>query len=157
MKKYRFVESKEEVKFGDYLCINVLLDDESCKELLNADIIEEFNTFDCEDVIKHLSNRKNIDGKEFIANLFNINKRAAIMVIKKEIALMLDDKYDGHIRYSNILWGFTSHKSEPFIVALGKEMCLNYPIDKHAVFRSEEDALEAIRILEQVIKKFDGK
>lgn len=153
MKKYRFKDSEEEVQLGDYLELHILLDENSLPRLIEADIIEEYEEITLKDVINHLGIRKGIEAFKFINTLSSINMKATFIVLAKEVALMIDDRYEGHIKYSDELWGINTETFEPLFMASGEDV-KNSPINKYAAFRSKKDVLEAISILQPLIKDY---
>lgn len=153
MKKYRLFETGEEVKLGDRLAIEALITEETLNDFIEEGVIEEYEEITIPEVINHLGVRKGINSFEFINILNNINKKATFIVLAKEVALIIDDRYEGHIKYSDELWGINTETFEPLFMASGEDV-ENSPIDKYAAFRSKKDVLEAISILQPLIKDY---
>lgn len=151
MKKYRLVKTKNEVKLGDVLTAEVVLNEASLNGLVNMGVVEEFTELDFMDVIKHLGERANIKNPFiFCSTLKKLNSAAFFQVLLKEVALMLDDNYKGHIKYSKELWGVDRLTGEVVCLSTNAENIRNAPFDKIAAFRSKEDVETALEVLKPI-------
>ena len=151
MKKYFIKNSTDEVKLGDTLTAKVEVNEESINMLIAAGIIEESNELSMEDVIDHLDNRIDCDVEVFLENLEKVNKKALFITLIKEAALVLDNKYKGHIKYSDEIWGVSMATYTPFLVCNDKDQIMNTDFTKIAAFRCAEDAEEAVKVLKPII------
>ena len=153
MKKYRFVDSEESFEIGEHINLQVLADENLVAQLLEAGIIEEEWKLSMEDIIEHLDNRINCDVEVFLENLEKVNKKALFILLLKEAALVLDNEYDGHIKYADELWGVGMATYKPFLMTQEPGLILNTNFTKFAAFRSKEDAEEAVEVLKPIIDK----
>ena len=153
MKKYRFVDSEEFFEMGDNINLTVVADENLIKQLLEAGIIEKEPKLTMTDIINHLDGRIEGNVEYFIEDLEKVNKKALFILLIKEAALVLDNKYDGHIKYADELWGISMVNYEPFLMTQEPGIILNTDFTKMAAFRCKEDAEEAIEVLKPIIDK----
>lgn len=153
MKKYHFIDSGESFEIGDQINLQVLADENLVAQLLEAGVIEEEWKLSMEDIVKHLNNRINCGVNVFLENLEKVNKKALFILLLKEAALVLDNKYDGHIRYADELWGVDMSTYEPFLMTQEPGLILNANFTKMAAFRCKEDTEAAIEVLKPLIDK----
>lgn len=151
MKKYRFINSEESFEIGDNINLQVLADENLVAQLLEAGVIEEEWKLSMEDIVEHLDNRINCDVNVFLENLEKVNKKALFILFLKEAALVLDNEYDGHIKYADELWGVSMATYKPFLMTQEPGLILNTDFTKMAAFRCKEDAEAAIEVLEPII------
>ena len=151
MKKYRFIDSEESFEIGEHINLQVLADENLVKQLLEAGAIEEISKLTMEDIVEHLDGRIDCDVEVFLINLEKANKKALFTLLAKEAAMVLDAKYDGHIKYTNELWGISMVNYKPFLMTVDSNLILNTDFTKMAAFRSKEDAEEAIEVLKPII------
>lgn len=151
MKKYHFIDSGESFEIGDQINLQVLADENLVAQLLEAGVIEEEWKLSMEDIIEHLDNRINCDVHMFLENLEKVNKKALFILLLKEAALVLDNEYDGHIKYADELWGVSMASYKPFLMTQEPGLILNTDFTKIAAFRCKEDAEEAIEVLKSLI------
>lgn len=151
MKKYHFIDSEESFEIGDQIKLPVLADENLVAYLLEAGIIEEECKLSMEDIVEHLDNRINCDVNMFLENLEKVNKKALFILLLKEAALVLDNEYDGHIKYADELWGVSMATYKPFLMTQEPGLILNTDFTKMAAFRCKEDAEAAIEVLEPII------
>lgn len=151
MKKYRFINSEESFEIGDNINLQVLADENLVAQLLEAGVIEEEWKLSMEDIVEHLDNRINCDVNVFLENLEKVNKKALFTLLIKEAALVLDNEYDGHIKYADELWGVSMATYKPFLMTQEPGLILNTDFTKMAAFRCKEDAEAAIEVLEPII------
>ena len=153
MKKYRFINSEESFEIGDHITLSALADENLVAQLLEAGAIEEEWQLSMEDIVEHLDNRINCDVNVFLENLEKVNKKALFTLLLKEAALVLDNEYDGHIKYANELWGVSMVNYKPFLMTQEPGLILNTDFTKMAAFRCKEDAEAAIEVLKPLIDK----
>ena len=151
MKKYRFINSEESFEIGEHINLQVLADENLVAQLLEAGVIEEEWKLSMEDIVEHLDNRINCDVNVFLENLEKVNKKALFILLLKEAALVLDNEYDGHIKYADELWGVSMATYKPFLMTQEPGLILNTDFTKMAAFRCKEDAEAAIEVLEPII------
>ena len=151
MKKYRFIGSEETFKLGEYVKLEVLAVKNLVTQLKSGNVIEEVKELDFQDIVEHLNNRINCDVKEFLNDLAKVNIKALFILLIKEAALVLDEKYQGHIKYADELWGVSMATYKPFLISQEPGIILNIDFTRLAAFRSKEDAEEAIEVLKPLI------
>lgn len=161
MKKFRIKETGEEVCLGNYVEIRALIDEESIEQLMKVGIVEQYDDIDLKDIIEHIADRveglNKVNVAELLILLSVINKKALFLTLLKEVALMLDDKYKGHIKYSEELWGISMNSGKIILLSNDKEKIRNYNFNIIAAFRSKEDAEKALEILKDLVKSLYGE
>lgn len=153
MKKYQFKDTKEKFKLGDIIKLEALADENLVSQLLAGGAIEEIEELTLEDIIEHLDNRIDCDVEIFLENLEKVNKKALFILLLKEAALVLDNKYEGHIKYADELWGVSIATYKPFLMTQEPGLILNTDFTKMAAFRCKEDAEAAVEVLKPIIDK----
>lgn len=153
MKKYHFINSNESFEIGDHITLSALADENLVAQLLEAGAIEEEWKLSMEDIVEHLDNRINCDVHMFLENLEKVNKKALFILLLKEAALVLDNEYDGHIKYADELWGVSLVTYTPFLMANNPKIILNTDFTKMAAFRCKKDAEDAVEVLKPLIDK----
>ena len=153
MKKYRFINSEESFEIGEHINLQVLADENLVTQLLEAGVIEEEWKLSMEDIGEHLDNRINCDVEVFLENLEKVNKKALFILLLKEAALVLDNEYDGHIKYADELWGVSMATYKPFLMTQEPGLILNTDFTKMAAFRCKKDAEDAVEVLKPLIDK----
>ena len=153
MKKYRFINSEESFEIGEHINLQVLADENLVALLLEAGVIEEEWKLSIEDIVEHLDNRINCDVNVFLENLEKVNKKALFILLLKEAALVLDNEYDGHIKYADELWGVSMATYKPFLMTQEPGLILNTDFTKMAAFRCKKDAEDAVEVLKPLIDK----
>lgn len=153
MKKYRFINSEESFEIGERINLPVLADENLVARLLEAGAIKEEWKLSMEDIVEHLDNRINCDVNVFLENLEKVNKKALFILLLKEAALILDNEYNGHIRYAKELWAVSMANYKPFLMTQDTRLILNTDFTKMAAFRCKEDAEAAIEVLKPIIDK----
>ena len=110
-----------------------------------------------EGAVQHLANRIgwNIEnlGKYF-NNLYKIIPAAVFEIVLKELAILLDEKYPGHISNSKEIW--TINKASGEIQEI-KNLSKIKSFQHFAAFRSLEDALVAKRVISPILKDLYGE
>ena len=153
MKKYRFINSEESFEIGEHINLQVLADENLVAQLLEAGVIEEEWKLSMEDIVEHLDNRIDCDVEVFLENLEKVNKKALFILLLKEAALVLDNEYDGHIKYADELWGVSMATYKPFLMTQEPGLILNTDFTKIAAFRCRKDAEDAVEVLKPLIDK----
>ena len=153
MKKNRFINSEESFEIGEHINLQVLADENLVAQLLEAGVIEEEWKLSMEDIVEHLDNRINCDVNVFLENLEKVNKKALFILLLKEAALVLDNEYDGHIKYADELWGVSMATYKPFLMTQEPGLILNTDFTKMAAFRCKKDAEDAVEVLKPLIDK----
>ena len=153
MKKYQFKDTKEKFKLGDIIKLEALADENLVHQLLAGGAIEEIEELTLEDIIEHLDNRIDSAVEIFLENLEKVNKKALFILLLKDAALVLDNKYEGHIKYADELWGVSIATYKPFLMTQEPGLILNTDFTKMAAFRCKEDAEAAVEVLEPIINK----
>lgn len=153
MKKYRFINSEESFEIGEHINLQVVADENLIAQLLEAGVIEEEWKLSMEDIVEHLDNRINCDVNVFLENLEKVNKKALFFLLLKEAALVLDNEYDGHIKYADELWGVSMATYKPFLMTQEPGLILNTDFTKMAAFRCKKDAEDAVEVLKPLIDK----
>lgn len=153
MKKYRFINSEESFEIGEHINLQVLADENLVAQLLESGVIEEEWKLSMEDIVEHLDNRINCDVNVFLENLEKVNKKALFILLLKEAALVLDNEYDGHIKYADELWGVSMATYKPFLMTQEPGLILNTDFTKIAAFRCRKDAEDAVEVLKPLIDK----
>ena len=151
MKKYRFVNSEESFKLGDLINLQVLADKNLVNQLLAAGVIKEENTLSIEDIVEHLDRRIDCNVETLLENLEKANKKALFILLIKEAALVLDNEYEGHIKYANEIWGVNMTDYTPMLLSNNPEEIKKAPFHLLAAFRCKEDVEEAIEVLKPLI------
>ena len=151
MKKYRFKDTEETFKLGECVKLDVLVDENLVAQLKAGNVVEEVEELDFTDIAEHLDNRIECDVKAFLNDLAKVNKKALFLLLIKEAALVLDEKYQGHIKYSKELWGVRMHTYAPFLITVDSNAIMNTDFTKLAAFRCKEDADKAVEVLKPLI------
>ena len=176
MKKFVFTQSGKEVKMGDKLAIGVdstygfipfytvIVCEESIPSLIEDGIIKEVEDkgthVDPNFYIEHLAERIhwNVGNlKKYLGNLYTIYPAAVFSILLKEIALVLDEKYNNYIENSKEIYGISSLNGE---VTKVKDLNKIKNFKNFAAFRTLDDALAAKHILKglsDVLFKSNGK
>lgn len=174
MKKLRFKKSGREAKMGEKLirCIELFgmpipveeieVNKTTIPILIKEGIlVEEGSDTDIditmEGAVLHLANRIGWDKEnleKYLRNLHKISPTAIFEIILKELAIMLDEKYQGHISNSKEIWVINKINGEAQKLE-DKSKIKNY---RHfAAFRNLEDALIAKKIMAPALEDLYGK
>lgn len=169
MEKYILKSTGRELKLGDKLVktVNVYgisipveeitISKEVIQDLVSKGVINVINTdMSVTDIISHLAVRIkwNPDNLyKYLDNLLRINPSAVYSTLLKEVSVIFDKQYKGHISNSKEIWvvsslNFSTHK-------VPKETIKSYK--GFAAFRSEEDALRAKAILKPLFDNIYGE
>lgn len=174
MNKLKLKQTGKEVKMGDKLIkvvelfgIPVPVARLEINEITLPDLIKQGiivaegsdNDIDItiEGAVQHLANRIgwNIEnlGKYF-NNLYKISPAAVFEIVLKELAILLDEKYPGHISNSKEIW--TINKASGEIQEI-KNLSKIKSFQHFAAFRSLNDAIVAKSVMAPVLKDLYGK
>lgn len=169
MKKYILKSTGREVKLGDTLCkkgfllgipciVEVFtLNEAILKDLIHSGLIEEVETkITIEDIILHIAGRikwNPVNVAKYLDNLYKINQASVCNILLKELSIIFDKDYKGHIEDCEEIWAISSFDGKTFKVDKSRvKTCKNF-----AAFRSEEDAIRAKKILEVPFKEVYGE
>lgn len=175
MKKFVLTDTNSEVQLGDKICFhNSIVRDGKCVEQIHEDYVltektlgmlikdgtitvkeipdpkEETPKKCLEDYIESLAKRNRIPIDvmvEVIKLLISVNPAAVLTMLLKEIAIDLDNKYEGHIKDSEHIFIFSTNRG--FIVELPKTEIKSYR--NFAAFRTYKDAKYACNICKDLI------
>lgn len=147
-KRYIFKKSGSAINIGDKINfgrISVIVSETNIPLLIRYNIIEEAK-LNINDYIERLSYKLKLYpsiGNLFLGSLAIVNPGVVFSLLLKEIAIEIDNRYEGHISKSPEIYCVSVLNGE--IKKINKNNIHTY---KHfAAFRTKEDALEAIRIL----------
>lgn len=169
MKKLIFVETGKEVEMGKTLAFGmssncgfipfhtIIICEESIPFLIEEGIIkevEEGGTYvDLNFYLEHLADRIhwNVDNlRKYLGNLYTIYPAAVFSILLREIATVLDEKYDNHIENSKEIYAISCLSGEILKV---KDLNKIKNFKNFAAFRTLEDAILAKKILEGPMKQ----
>lgn len=167
--KIKIKESGQEVKLGDFIYElyetggyhfigkKTMLTKENLKDFVDKGIlVVEEDTITLEKVIEHIANKigwKPENVEKYLNNLYYISKSALFEILLKEIAIMLDKKYKGHISECKQVWVF--NKAEGAIHLMNTCNVKNFK--NFAAFRTREDISLAIHILSKAVEDLYGE
>lgn len=176
MKKLIFVKTGKEVEVGKQIVFYiqsaygkipihyVIINEESLPYLIEEGVIkeveEEGTHVDPNFYLEHLAGRIhwNVDNlRKYLGNLYTIYPAAVFSILLKEIALVLDEKYNNYIENSKEIYSISSLNGE---VTKVKDLNKIKNFKNFAVFRTLDDALAAKHILKglsDVLFKSNGK
>ena len=147
-KRYILKKSGVAINIGDKIDfghISVIVNETNIPLLIRYNIIEEVK-LNIKDYIERITDKLKLDpaiGNLFLASLIVVNQGVVFSLLLKEIAIEIDNRYEGHISKSPEIYCVSVLNGE--IKKINKNNIHTY---KHfAAFRTKEDALEAIRIL----------
>ena len=167
MKKYVVTGTNSEVRMGgivevrfpfDELGIGIikyLVTEETIPFLLEKGIIKEIpepSEIDINDVVKHFASRigwniENLD--KYLDNLYKIYPAAVFSIILREFAIIMDEKYPGHINKSKEIWSISTLNGE---IVRVKNLNKIKNFKNFAAFRTLEDALKAKKIMKRALE-----
>lgn len=176
MKKLIFVKTGKEVEmcntfasgmngaYGFMPFYTVVVCEESIPFLIKEGIIKEVENEEIPTelyfYIKHFADRThwNVENlRKYLNNLYTIYPAAVFSIMLREVAIVLDEKYDNHIKNSKKIYVISSLNGE--IIKI-KDLNKIKNFKNFAAFRTLEDAITAKKILEEPMKqlfKRDGK
>lgn len=176
MKKLIFVKTGKEVEMGNTFAFGmnsaygfmpfytVVVCEESIPFLIKEGIIKEVENEEIPTepyfYIKHLADRIhwNIENlRKYLSNLYTIYPAAVFSIMLREVAIVLDEKYDNHIENSKEIYVIRPLNGE---ISKVKDLNKIKNFKNFAAFRTLDDALAAKHILKDPLKqlfKRDGK
>ena len=162
MVKFILKETGKEVKVGDILtvCLNSPFGELSAEVTVTAGMLEkliEHNLAITEssmditfpNIIAHLAKRigwKEDNVEKYLDNLYEMSPRAVFNVILMEIALILDEKYEGHISGSENFYVLAYNKDGNIVVTKYPTFISNIP-----TFRNTDDAEAALAVMKVLV------
>lgn len=169
MKKLIFVKTGKEVEMGNTFAFGmnsaygfmpfytVVVCEESIPFLIKEGIIKEVENEEIPTepyfYIKHLADRIhwNVENlRKYLSNLYTIYPTAVFSIMLREVAIVLDEKYDNHIKNSKEIYVISSLNGE--IIKI-KDLNKIKNFKNFAAFRTLEDAITAKKILEEPMKQ----
>lgn len=169
MKKLIFVETGKEVKIGNKLAFGmdsaygfmpfytVIVCEKSIPFLIEEGIIKEVENEEIPTepyfYIKHLADRIhwNVENlRKYLSNLYTIYPAAVFSIMLREVSIVLDEKYDNHIKNSKEIYVISCLSEE---ITKVKDLNRIKNFKNFAAFRTLDDALAAKRILEEPMKQ----
>lgn len=169
MKKLIFVETGKEVEMGKTLAFGmnsaygfmplytVIVCEESIPLLIKEGVIkeveEEGTHVNPNFYLEHLAKRIhwNVDNlRKYLGNLYTIYPAAVLSILLREVAIVLDEKYDNHIENSKEVYVISYLNGE---IAKVGDLNRIKNFKNFAAFRTLDDALAAKRILEEPMKQ----
>lgn len=164
MKKYVLKETGKEVNQGDLLVRTetIVINEETIPNLLKEGVlvVEGSDTdidLDGDSILNHLANRIgwNRDNlKKYLENFNNINLTAVFSTLLKEIAIMMDEKYEDHISNSKEIYIINTIDGN---ITKLHNLSRVKNFKNFAAFRSYEEANLAKIALAPVMKELYGE
>lgn len=169
MKKLIFVETGKEVKMGNKLVFGmdsaygfmpfytVIVCEKSIPFLIKEGIIKEVENEEIPTepyfYIKHLADRIhwNVENlRKYLSNLYTIYPVAVFSIMLREASIVLDEKYDNHIKNSKEIYVISCLSGE---ITKVKDLNKIKNFKNFAAFRTLDDALAAKHILKEPMKQ----
>lgn len=169
MKKLIFVENGKEVEMGKTLAFGmnsaygfipfytVTICEKSIPFLIEEGVIKEVEDegthIDPNFYLEHLAGRIhwNVDNlRKYLGNLYTIYPAAVFSILLREVAIVLDEKYDNHIENSKEIYVIDMTDGE---IHKLRELHKVKNFRNFAAFRTIEDALCAKHILKDFMKE----
>lgn len=169
MKKLIFVKTGKEVEmgkqivfyiqsaYGKILTHCVIINEESLPYLIEEGVIkeveEEGTHVDPNFYLEHLAGRIhwNVDNlRKYLGNLYTIYPAAVLSILLREIAIVLDEKYDNQIENSKEIYVISCLNGE---ISKVKDLNKIKNFKNFAAFRTLDDALAAKHILKDPMKQ----
>lgn len=169
MKKLIFVENGKEVEMGKTLDFGmnsaygfipfytVTICEKSIPFLIEEGVIKEVEDegthIDPNFYLEHLAGRIhwNVDNlRKYLGNLYTIYPAAVFSILLREVAIVLDEKYDNHIENSKEIYVISCLNGE---ITKVKDLNKIKNFKNFAAFRTLDDALTAKHILKDPMKQ----
>lgn len=166
MKKLIFVETGKEVEMGKTLAFGIhsaygfmpfYICEESIPFLIEEGVVkeveEEGTHVDPNFYLEHLAKRIhwNVDNlRKYLGNLYTIYRAAVFSILLREVAIVLDEKYDNHIENSKEIYVISCLSGE---ITKVKDLNKIKNFKNFAAFRTLDDALAAKHILKDPMKQ----
>ena len=176
MKKLIFVGTGKEVEMGKTIVFGmnnaygfmpfytVTVCEESIPFLIERGVIKEVEEkgtpVDPNFYLEHLAKRIhwNINNlRKYLGNLYTIYPAAVFSILLREVAIVLDEKYDNHIENSKEIYVISCLNGE---ITKVKDLNKIKNFKNFAAFRTLEDCMKAKEILKPMLRelfKRDGK
>ena len=169
MKKLIFVETGKEIEMGKTLAVGVnsaygfmpfytvIVCEESIPFLIKKGVVKEVEeqgtpvdpNFYLENLAKRI--HWNVDNlRKYLGNLYTIYPAAVFSILLREVAIVLDEKYDNHIENSKEIYVISCLSGE--IIKI-KDLNKIKNFKNFAAFRTLDDALAAKHILKDPMKQ----
>lgn len=168
MKKLIFVETGKEVEMGKTLAFGmnsaygfmpfytVVVCEESIPFLIEEGVVkeveEEGTHVDPNFYLEHLAKRIhwNVDNlRKYLGNLYTIYPAAVFSILLREVAIVLDEKYDNHIENSKEIYVISCLSGE---ITKVKDLNKIKNFKNFAAFRTLEDCMQAKETLKPIMK-----
>lgn len=169
MKKLIFVGTGKEVEMGKQIVFYiqsaygkipthcVIINEESLPYLIEEGVIkeveEEGTHVDPNFYLEHLAKRIhwNVDNlRKYLGNLYTIYPAAVFLILLREVAIVLDEKYSNHIENSKEIYVISCLSGE---ISRVKDLNKIKNFKNFAAFRTLKDAITAKKILEEPMKQ----
>lgn len=169
MKKFVYVDSGKEIEMGKTVVFGVnsifgyvpfytiTINDENIPSLIEKGVVkeveEEGTHADPNFYLEHLAKRIhwNVDNlRKYLGNLYTIYPAAVFSILLREVAIVLDEKYDNHIENSKEIYVIGCLNGE---ITKVKNLNKIKNFKNFAAFRTLEDALAAKYILKDPMKQ----
>ena len=169
MKKLIFVKTGEEVEIGKTLAFGmdssygfmpfytVTVCEKSIPFLIEEGVIKEVEDeetqVDSDFYLEHLAKRIhwNVDNlRKYLGSLYTIYPSAVLSILLREVAIVLDEKYDNHIENSKEIYVISCLSGE---ISKVKDLNKIKNFKNFAAFRTLKDALAAKHILKDPMKQ----
>ena len=147
-KRYILKKNGLDVNIGDEIDfgrISVIVSESNIPLLIRYNIIEEVK-LNINDYAKRIIDKLKLDstiGNLFLGSLIVVNPGVVFSLLLKEIAIEIDNRYEGHISKSPEIYCVSVLNGK--IKKINKNNIHTY--EHFAAFRTKKDALEAICIL----------
>ena len=169
--KIKIKENGQEVKFGDFIYElyetsgyhfigkKIMITKDNLSDFVEKGIlvVENDNVLTLDKVTEHIANRigwKKENVEKYLDNLYYINKTAVFSTLLKEIAIMLDKKYEGHISKCKEIWILNKATGSPQVITDASKI---KNIKNFAAFRTRQDIDLALNVLSKAIEDLYGE
>lgn len=169
--KIKIKKNGQEVKFGDFICElyetdgyhfigkKIIITKDNLNDFVEKGIlvVENDNALTLDKVTEHIANRvgwKKENVEKYLDNLYYINKTVVFEILLKEIAIILDKKYEGHISKCKEVWAFSKATGKPFIIEDTSEI---KNVKNFAAFRTRQDIDLALHVLSKAVEDLYGE
>lgn len=167
--KIKIKESGKEVELGDFIYEiyetggyhfigkKTMITKDNLNDFVEKGIlVVEEDTLTLDEVVEHIANRigwKPENVEKYLSNLYDISKSALFEILLKEIAIMFDKKYKGHISECKQVWVFSKVTGTINLM----NTCNVKSFKNFAAFRTREDISLAIHILSKAVEDLYGE
>lgn len=150
MKKYILNDSsKKEVKVGDTLSCSIIVSKSNLPKLIEKGIIKDVTPITWNTIIKSIESKPGyVTGT--IDSLYYISSISLFHLMLREAAILMDQKYEGHIKECGEVYVMSTVMS----LKIGKLLVdSKTTFESFAAFRTSEDIEKARQILMPLIEK----